>query len=401
MLPGVLIFTFDNLPGSRNPREKGGVERFSLRLADSLSDEFRFFFAYKQEVDPKHYIRGDLDVVKVGAVGLRKYIRDNGISIVHLQQYQKQTLQFFRDALAGTGCTVIATYHFRPYTDIQEYTSDGCLRRMRWELSLGRKLKWLKRLALLPHYRKKRAAEMLCKFSLLGELCSSVVFLSPSYLPLADSLAGLPLLVKSRVIPNPLSYDRLLPREEIPGKENTVLVVSRLEEAAKRVSAILRIWSQVERRGFDSWNLVILGDGYSRRSYEKSAAVMGLRRVSFKGFQEPLPYYEKAAVFMSCSPVEGFPLSVLEAMQNAVIPVVASDVEVFPDIFTHGESGLLYRYSDLDGCLEGLVSLMEDRGKREKMAEAALRQSENFRAERIMGMYASLYREFLPEEKAE
>lgn len=44
---------------------------------------------------------------------------------------------------------------------------------------------------------------------------------------------------------------------------------------------------------------------------------------------------------------------------------------------------------------------MEDRGKREKMAEAALRQSENFRAERIMGMYASLYREFLPEEKAE
>lgn len=242
---------------------------------------------------------------------------------------------------------------------------------------------------------------MLCKFRLLGELCSSVVFLSPSYLPLADSLAGLPLLVKSRVIPNPLSYDRLLPREEIPGKENTVLVVSRLEEAAKRVSAILRIWSQVERRGFDSWNLVILGDGYSRRSYEKSAAVMGLRRVSFKGFQEPLPYYEKAAVFMSCSPVEGFPLSVLEAMQNAVIPVVASDVEVFPDIFTHGESGLLYRYSDLDGCLEGLVSLMEDRGKREKMAEAALRQSENFRAERIMGMYASLYREFLPEEKAE
>ena len=140
MLPGVLIFTFDNLPGSRNPREKGGVERFSLRLADSLSDEFRFFFAYKQEVDPKHYIRGDLDVVKVGAVGLRKYIRDNGISIVHLQQYRKQTLQFFRDALAGTGCTVIATYHFRPYTDILEYTSDGCLRRMRWELSLGRKI---------------------------------------------------------------------------------------------------------------------------------------------------------------------------------------------------------------------------------------------------------------------
>ena len=380
MLPGVLIFTFDNLPGSSDPREKGGVERFSLRLSDSLSSEFRFFFAYSHEVDPKHYIRGDLDVVKAGAVGLRKYIRDNGISIVHLQQYRKQTLQFFRDALAGTGCTVIATYHFRPYTDIQEYTPDGCLRRMRWELSLGRKLKWLKRLALLPHYRKKRAAEML---------------------PLADSLAGLPLLVKSRVIPNPLSYDRLLPREEIPGKENTVLVVSRLEEAAKRVSAILRIWSQVERRGFDSWNLVILGDGYSRRSYEKSAAVMGLRRVSFKGFQEPLPYYEKAAVFMSCSPVEGFPLSVLEAMQNAVIPVVASDVEVFPDIFTHGESGLLYRYSDLDGCLEGLVSLMEDRGKREKMAEAALRQSENFRAERIMGMYASLYREFLPEEKAE
>lgn len=296
---------------------------------------------------------------------------------------------------------MLATYHFRPYTDIQEYTRDGCLRRVRWELSFGRKLKWLKRLALLPVYRKKRTASMMRKFSLLGELCSAAVFLSPSYLPLADSLAGLPLLLKSRVIPNPLSYDESLRAEDIRKKEKTVLVVSRLEEAAKRVSAILRIWGSVEKRGFDSWSLVILGDGYSRKSYEESAARMGLRRVSFKGFQDPLPYYRKASVFISCSPVEGFPLSVLEAMQNAVIPVIASDVEVFPDIFTNGESGLLYGYSELDGCLEGLVSLMEDRERREKMASAALERSGNFRAERIMGMYASLYREFLPGEKAE
>ena len=131
---------------------------------------------------------------------------------------------------------------------------------------------------------------------------------------------------------------------------------------------------------------MILGDGYSRKSYEKSAERMGLRRVSFRGFQDPLPYYRKASVFISCSPVEGFPLSVLEAMQNAVIPVIASDVEVFPDIFTNGESRLLYGYSELDGCLEGLVSLMEDRERREKMASAALERSGNFRAERIMGM---------------
>ena len=401
MFPGVLIFTFDNLPGSGDPREKGGVERFSLRLSDSLSGEFRFFFAYSHEVDRKHYIEGDLDVAKSGAEGLRKFIAENHISLVHLQQYSGDTLAFFRDALAGTGCTVLATYHFRPYTDIQEYTRDGCLRRVRWELSFGRKLKWLKRLALLPVYRKKRTASMMRKFRLLGELCSAAVFLSPSYLPLADSLAGLPLLLRSRVIPNPLSYDESLKPQDIAKKENTVLVVSRLEEAAKRVSAPLRIWSGVEKRGFDTWNLVILGDGYSRKSYEKSAERMGLRRVSFRGFQDPLPYYRKASVFISCSPVEGFPLSVLEAMQNAVIPVIASDVEVFPDIFTNGESGLLYGYSELDGCLEGLVSLMEDRERREKMASAALERSGNFRAERIMGMYASLYREFLPGEKAE
>ena len=77
---------------------------------------------------------------------------------------------------------------------------------------------------------------------------------------------------------------------------------------------------------------------------------------------------------------------------------LASDAEVFPDIFTHEESGLLYSYPDLAGCLEGLVSLMEDDGKRERMARAALERAQDFRAERITGMYASLYREFLPGE---
>lgn len=96
MFPGVLIFTFDNLPGSGDPREKGGVERFSLRLSDSLSGEFRFFFAYSHEVDRKHYIEGDLDVAKSGAEGLRKFIAENHISLVHLQQYSEDTLAFFQ-----------------------------------------------------------------------------------------------------------------------------------------------------------------------------------------------------------------------------------------------------------------------------------------------------------------
>ena len=401
MLPGVLYFLFDNLPGSYNPREKGGVERFSLRVSDTLSSQFRFFFAYTHEVDRKHYIDGDLDVRKAGSEGLRKYIRDNGISIVHLQQYDDQTLAFFRDALAGTQCIILATYHFRPYTDVQEYSAFGCLRRIRWESGMSRRLKWLKRLMFLPYYRKKRFDEMMVKFRLLSEICQAVAFLSPSFLALADSLAGLPLLARSRVIPNPLSYDVNFPAEKIAKKEHLVVVVSRMEEAAKRVSAAIRIWGEVEKRGFDSWHMVVMGDGYSRKSYEKLAGKLGLRRIEFTGFADPKPYYEKASIFISCPPVEGFCLSLVEAMQHAVVPVIASDAEVFPDIFTHEESGLLYSYPDLAGCLEGLVPLMEDDGKRERMARAALERAQDFRAERITGMYASLYREFLPGEKAE
>lgn len=263
---------------------------------------------------------------------------------------------------------------------------------------MSRRLKWLKRLMFLPYYRKKRFDEMMVKFRLLSEICQAVAFLSPSFLALADSLAGLPLLARSRVIPNPLSYDVNFPAEKIAKKEHLVVVVSRMEEAAKRVSAAIRIWGEVEKRGFDSWHMVVMGDGYSRKSYEKLAGKLGLRRIEFTGFADPKPYYEKASIFISCPPVEGFCLSLVEAMQHAVVPVIASDAEVFPDIFTHEESGLLYSYPDLAGCLEGLVSLMEDDGKRERMARAALERAQDFRAERITGMYASLYREFLPGE---
>lgn len=103
-----------------------------------------------------------------------------------------------------------------------------------------------------------------------------------------------------------------------------VISVGRLE-SVKQHDRIIRAFSYVvqkERRA----KLLILGDG-SKRGYLKNLSIKyGIEdSVRFIGFTDKVSYYLKnSKVFVMASKVEGFPNSMIEAM-NYGLPIIATD----------------------------------------------------------------------------
>ncbi|GAH25704.1 unnamed protein product, partial [marine sediment metagenome] len=126
------------------------------------------------------------------------------------------------------------------------------------------------------------------------------------------------------------------------GKIN-ILFVSRLEKR-KGLNYLLKAYQQVKREIPNS-RLIIVGPGIRlRHKYEKQVRQNRLEDVVFTGhvaYDELPRYYKTADIF--CAPATGresFGIILLEAMAIGT-PIVASNIEGYASVVTHGVEGLL------------------------------------------------------------
>ena len=175
------------------------------------------------------------------------------------------------------------------------------------------------------------------------------------------------------IIPNGVDVDHFSPDvspigEFSDGKLN-ILFVGRLEKR-KGVKYLLEAFRQVKQEIPDS-RLIIVGPGTRlRRRYEKHVMKNGLKDVVFTGLvpYEELPrYYKTADVF--CAPATGresFGIILLEAMAVGK-PIVASNIEGYANVVSHGVDGLLVPPADKESLAQALISLLADGSLRQKM----------------------------------
>lgn len=104
----------------------------------------------------------------------------------------------------------------------------------------------------------------------------------------------------------------------------TVVCVGRLE-AVKQYERIIRAFSYVCYREADA-KLIILGKGSQLRYLKNICKKLHIEdNVVFEGFSDNVPYYlQHARVFVMASRMEGFPNSMIEAM-NYGVPIVTCD----------------------------------------------------------------------------
>jgi phosphatidylinositol alpha-mannosyltransferase len=202
-----------------------------------------------------------------------------------------------------------------------------------------------------------------------------------------------------RIIPHGVDVDRFSaevpPVEEFCDGKLNILFVSRLE-ARKGIGSLLKAFRTVKGDVPQS-RLIIVGPG-DKYQYEKWVEEEKLEDVVFVGYSPyaDLPrYYRTADIF--CIPAvgrESFGLVLLEAMA-ASKPIVASDIDGYANVITHGVDGLLVPPRDVKMLAHGLVSLLNDEALRRRMGSSGRRKVEGLRWEGIAQRTLDYYQELL------
>lgn len=134
-------------------------------------------------------------------------------------------------------------------------------------------------------------------------------------------------------------------------KEKIVLVVARLDNQSKRIDRVLRFWKKFHQNG-DGWKLIIVGDGPDKEMLSRMAERLGLADYSFEGHSDtPRLYYSRAMIFLMTSDVEGFGMSLIEAMSSGCVPVTMNCFSALPDIVTDKQNGMIVPKDDIQGML--------------------------------------------------
>jgi phosphatidylinositol alpha-mannosyltransferase len=175
------------------------------------------------------------------------------------------------------------------------------------------------------------------------------------------------------IIPNGVDVEHFSPEvapiERFNDGRPNILFVSRLEKR-KGLNYLLEAFRQVKEEVPDC-RLIVVGPGTRlRRKYEKYVARNRIKDVFFVGFvpYAELPrYYQTANIF--CAPSiasESFGIILLEAMAMGK-PVVASSIEGYASVVSHGVDGLLVPPADKYKLAQALISLLGDESLRREM----------------------------------
>lgn len=130
---------------------------------------------------------------------------------------------------------------------------------------------------------------------------------------------------------------------------------------------------------------------YETELQEQATRLGILEHVEFLPFtQEPLPYFEEAAVFLLPADVVFCNNALLEAMERSV-PAIVADVDGAERIVEHGVDGLVVP-READAIAAAILALLKDETMRVKMGAAARQKildnfDERQRTSELMSLY--------------
>lgn len=325
----------------------------------------------------KIYTIGDYVCSAKNVATLRYILQENHIQVV-INQWGLPLVpcRTLNKAKRGLDIKTIAVYHNQIDTNARikdvEIALDGCTNTIkRYLLNL-----------------KKAAFTMVTSRSMAYVYRHTDLYqvLSPSYVALFSKFTGIKHPDHLMVQTNPVTLDSSGFVYSFPKKQKEIIYLGRIDYNQKRVYRVIDTWARLEKK-YPDWKLTIVGDGIERKNVEKLVADYDLKHVSFEGFQQPKPYYERASILLLTSEYEGFPLVLAECMSFGVIPVVYDSYSAVRDIIDDGKDGVVIPYEkdgyDADKAAGMLAQIMQNDSLRDMMAHAAIEKSKSYSVERI------------------
>ncbi len=147
-------------------------------------------------------------------------------------------------------------------------------------------------------------------------------------------------------------------------KKNIVLFLGRVTQL-KGVDTLIYAWDTIKNNVGD-WVLQIVGEGEDKVKFEALTKKLNIPNVEFvKGTNDVKPFYEQAKIFVIPSVLEGFGLTIIEAMACRCC-VISSKTAGGSKLVT--ETGLLFDIGNKKQLANAMLSVIQHPEKRRMLA---------------------------------
>lgn len=351
----------------------GGIERVTYLLSKYLSQhDFKVFnlrFNNSEYDDTFPFINSSQLKNLHDRDSLRQYLINNRINVIINQSHFFYT-PIIESARKNLNVRLYTVFHNRPMFEALKLNEA-----IKYSSS---KLKYIIPF-IYPIYKLYSVKKLKREHKLSYLLSDKTILLSSRFIDIYKkdlNING----KKLTYINNPISFDNVT--IDYTKKEKIVLIVARLYEAQKKISIALDIWKGIEPQN-SGWKLIIVGDGEDKKYYEEYCRKNNIQNVKFTGRTNPLPYYLKASIFMMTSKNEGWPLTLLEAMQTGVVPIVMDSFAALHDIIQDESNGFIVKYNDKKEFGNRLISLINNKNLRLKMSQEGLHSCTQYSIDNI------------------
>ena len=379
----ILFYTFFKVSVT-----KGGTERTTFTVATGLKKRYGYhcFSLYTKDAetamencfDAEMRWRGNGEIQTVC-----EFVRQHQIDWI-INQGVFGAAKTFKAISNETNCKVAFVHHFEPGWEERTFTFKGCVAALKDLTTVKEYARKAIDVFLFPLMRWRYGMMLRKQYRIVYKLSDRTVLLSQNYIPLFMNYGRLTDDRKFRIIHNALSFSEQLPINDIGKKMPIVLIVSRFDEVQKRLSLALKIWHEVKQhQESDGWVLKIVGHGEDEEMYRRMLRQMAIPDVQLLGRRASKQYYKEASIYLMTSRSEGQPLTLLEAQQFGVVPIVFDTYASLADIVTDRENGIIIPECDKNKYIQALIQLMANKECRETMAKNAVRNSMRFSQDTI------------------
>ena len=198
------------------------------------------------------------------------------------------------------------------------------------------------------------------------------------------------------IIPNGIQVDDFADAEPFSHLKDdgmiNLLFVGRLEKR-KGLKYLLGAFSKL-KWDWPNLRLLVVGPGKPDEDSLRIISERNLQDVVFLGRvsdEDKFRYYKTADIY--CSPATGkesFGIVLLEAMA-AGTPIVATSIEGYSSVVTHGKEGLLVPPKDDDALAAAIAALLKDAALRRRLSNAGSLLVQEYRWERVARRVMACY----------
>ncbi|MFR3057958.1 glycosyltransferase [Phocaeicola coprophilus] len=384
-----ILYFFEYAPDP----QRGGASRLThsfINYWQKAQKDFSFFCAYlKREKDYIPYFKDEILLDLNNKNTFIDFLNKNQISLIIYQMaFSKVFFEFIKECNQNN-IPIITVYHSMPGWELLHISNT--LKCVSW--NQAKKDDFIKKL-FLPLYLK-HINKLISKRNLyIYNGSSKYILLSNKYIPIFKKINHLRNDSKLQAISNPLSFPEQK-NVNFQEKKAQVLIVGRFSESEKRFLLALKVWKEFNNQNISNrWELIIVGFGKDENIYKEYVRRNKLSNVKFVGKQDPFEYYKKASIFLMTSAFEGFPLTLIEAQQLGVVPIVMDSFPSLHDIIINDYNGIIVNNNDVKAMCLALKDLTANQEKRKYLAVNGLSYINKFSVANIAQQWEDLFSKF-------